>query len=70
MGSGQSTDSRSKNDSGSESNPGLLPLCDLVDKPYPFENLVFEGCGTKALAYIGAIKVIIFLYQIFFERTL
>ncbi|XP_014785274.1 uncharacterized protein LOC106880002 [Octopus bimaculoides] len=58
MGSGLSTDSRSTGNSGSQSNPGLLLLSDLVNKQYPFENLVFEGCGTKAFAYVGAIKVL------------
>ncbi|CAI9730567.1 NHL repeat-containing 2-like [Octopus vulgaris] len=58
MGSGQSTDSQSTDNSGSESNPGLLLLSDLMNEQYPIENLVFEGCGTKALAYVGAIKVL------------
>ncbi|XP_029642781.2 uncharacterized protein LOC115217280 [Octopus sinensis] len=43
---------------GSESSPGLLPLTSLKKKQYPFENLIFEGCGAKAFAYAGAIKVL------------
>ncbi|XP_014785272.1 uncharacterized protein LOC106880001 [Octopus bimaculoides] len=43
---------------GSESSPGLLPVTSLKKQQYPFENLIFEGCGAKAFAYAGAIKVL------------
>lgn len=44
--------------------PSHLSEIDLVamkidpkDHTYPFENLVFEGGGSKGLAYCGAVKV-------------
>ena len=30
---------------------------DFTQYSYPFENLVFEGGGVKALAYCGAVRV-------------
>ncbi|GAB1601353.1 uncharacterized protein LOC115217505 isoform X1 [Argonauta hians] len=42
----------------SDLQPGLLLVSDLTDVKFPLENLVFEGCGLKGYAYIGAIKAL------------
>ena len=35
----------------------MYPGIDVKKYEFPFENLVFEGGGSKGIAYVGAIKV-------------
>ncbi|GAB1601352.1 uncharacterized protein LOC115217280 [Argonauta hians] len=58
MGSLFSCSVKQKRHLGSMGSPSLLPLDNLAHKPYPFENLVFEGCDMKGYSYVGAIKVL------------
>ena len=39
------------------------------DYDYPFENIVFEGGGTKGHSYIGCLQVT-FLYKKLFNKIL
>ena len=35
----------------------FVPEISFADYSFPFENLVFEGGGSKALAFCGAVRV-------------
>ncbi len=37
--------------------PKMCSIVDPKDYEFPFENLVFEGGGSKGLAYCGAVQV-------------